>query len=186
MKLKITRTSWLIIIIGFFIIILAGLGVIRSQQVEEQNELNQKLAVAQSKLQLIQLDQISQHQAELEQQLSETDSESESARVILSQPMGSIIINDLLFDVAEANNVEVTEIKSSGMVEQKIEEVPCLALSLVAKVEGEVTDLVGFISQLNEDMTTGVVESLEISIPETMERKPSANIKVVVYTYQGS
>ena len=186
MKLTITKTSWLIIIVGVFIIFLAGLGVIRSQQVEEQNQLNEKLAVAQSKLQVIQLEQLSHRQAELEQQLSETASESKSAKVILSQPVGSISISAIFFDIAEANNVEVTEITSSGMAEDKIEGVPCLALPLSTKVEGEVTDLVSFITQLNEDLTTGMVKSLDISIPETTERKPSAKIQLVVYTYQGS
>ena len=185
--MKLTKTSWLIIIVGGFIIILAGLGIVRSQQVNEQSELSEKLALAQSKLQAIQLDRLSYRQKELEQQLSETISQSKTGRAILSQPIGSITISDIVFDIAEANNVEVTEISSSGMAQNELEGVPCLTLPLITKVEGEVTDLVSFITQLNEDLATGAVQSLEISIPATTsEQKPSANIQLVIYTYQGS
>ena len=184
--MKLTKTSWLIIIIGVFIIFLVGLGVIRSQQVGEQNELNEKLAVAQSKLQAIQPERLSHRQEELEQQLSETISQSKTGRAILSQPIGSISISDILFDIAEANNVEVAEISSSGMAQNKLEGVSCLALPLTTRVEGEITDLVGFITQLNEDLATGAIQSLEISIPATADRKPTAKIQMVIYTYQGS
>ena len=186
MTLKLTKTSWLIIIIGVFIIFLAGLGVIRSQQVNEQNELNEKLAVVQARLTGIQLERLSHRQEELEQQLSETTSQSKTGRAILSQPIGSISISDIVFDIAEANNVEITEISSSGMARKELEGVSCLTLPLTTKVEGEVTDLVSFITQLNEDLATGAVQSLTISIPETTDKKASASIQLVVYAYQGS
>lgn len=186
LKLKLTKTSWLIIIVGVFIIFLVGLGIIRSQQVQEQNALKEKLAVAQSKLQAIQLDQLAYRQEELEQQLSETISQSKAGRTILSEPIGSIIISDILFDIAEANNVEITSIVSSGMAQNKLEGVPCLTLPLITEVEGEVTDLVGFVTQLNEDLATGVIQSLQMTIPTTPDRLPSANIELIVYTYQGS
>lgn len=184
--MRLTKTSWLIIIVGGFIIILAGLGIVRSQQVNEQSELSEKLALAQAKLQAIQLDRFSHRQEELEQQLSETASQSKTGRAILSQPIGSISISAIVFDIAEANNVEITEISSSGMAQNELKGVPCLTLPLTTKVEGEVTDLVSFITQLNEDLATGAVQSLTISIPETTDKKASASIQLVVYAYQGS
>lgn len=184
--MRLTKTSWLIIIVGGFIIILAGLGIVRSQQVNEQSELSERLALAQSKLQGIQLDRLSHRQKELEQQLSETVSQSKTGRAILSQPIGSISISAIVFDIAEANNVEITEISSSGMAQNELKGVPCLTLPLTTKVEGEVTDLVSFITQLNEDLATGAVQSLTISIPETTDKKASASIQLVVYAYQGS
>jgi len=40
--MKLSKTGWLIIIIGVFVIILAGLGTVRSQQVREQDQLNEE------------------------------------------------------------------------------------------------------------------------------------------------
>jgi hypothetical protein len=184
--LKLTKTSWLIIIVGVFIITLAGLGVIRSAQVQEQSELREQLALAQLKLSAIQLEQLSYRQEELEQQLSETASQSKTAQATLSQTIGYITVSDTLFDVAEANNVEVTEIKSSGMVGKELAGVPCSTLPLTTRVEGELTDLVSFTTQLNEELTTGTVESVDIIISEIIGNKSSANIRLIVYAYKGS
>ena len=184
--MKLSKTSWLIIIIGFFVIILVGLGVVRSQQVHQQNELNEQLALAQSKIQVIQLEQLSHRQEELERHLSETDSQSESAKKILSQPIRSITISDLLFNVAEANSVNVTEITSSGLASEELAGVTCSVLPFTARVEGELTNLVSYITMLNSDLATGFVKSVEINVPETSStKKPSANIQLVIYTYQG-
>ena len=184
--MKLSKTSWLIIIIGFFVIILVGLGIVRSQQVHQQNELNEQLALAQSKIQVIQLEQLSHQQGELERQLSKTDSQSESAKAILSQPIRSITISDLLFSIAEANSVNVTEINSSGLASEELAGITCSVLPFTARVEGELTDLVSYIIRLNSDLATGFVKSVEINIPEkSSENKPSANIQLVIYAYQG-
>jgi hypothetical protein len=184
--LKLSKTSWLIIIIGFFIIVLIGLGIVRSQQVHEQNELNEQLALTRSKMQLIQLEQLSHRQGELERQLSETDSKSESAKKILSQPVRSVTISDFLFDIAEANSVNITEINSSGLASEELAGVTCSVLPFTAKVEGELTNLVSYITKLNSNLATGFVKSVEINVPETSStKKPSANIQLVIYTYQG-
>jgi hypothetical protein len=183
--LKLSKTSWLVIIIGVFIILLAGLGIIRSNQVQEQNNLKDTLGLTQLKLQTIQLEQFPQRQEELEKQLSQTMAESESARSVLSQPIGSIMVSALLFDLAEANSVNITEVSSAGMTDSNLEGVPCLALSFGADVTGEVANLVNFITSLNNELRTGVVSSTEINIPES-GGMPSARIQLVVYTHEGA
>jgi len=184
--LKLSKTSWLLLAIGAFIIILAGLGTVRSQQVRQQNQLNDELALAQLKLEAVQLEQLAQRQGELERHLSQTTSQIQAARTILSQPVGSIDASSTLFDTAEACGVEVTEISSSGRTSEELEGIPCSVLTLTARVEGDVLDLVSFITKLNGDLRNGVVKSVEISIPEmTTEEKSSANIQLVVYTCQG-
>lgn len=184
--MKLSKTSWLVIIIGVFVIILVGLGTVRSQQVNRQNELNEEFASAQSKLQGIQLEQLSHRQEELERQLSQNDSQSDTAKTILSQTIGSIAISDILFRIAEANSVNVTEINSSGLANEELAGVTCSVLPFTARVEGEVTDLVSYIISLNRHLATGIVKSTEISIPETTSsNKPSANIRLFIYTYRG-
>ena len=89
--MKLSKTSWLIIITGFFVILLVGLGIVRSQQVHQQNELNEQLALAQSKIQVIQLEQLSHRQGELERQFSETDSQSESAKRYFPSQSGALL-----------------------------------------------------------------------------------------------
>jgi len=96
--LKLSKKSLLIIAVGIFIIALVGLWTVHSQQVNELNQLNKELALVQSKLKGIQPEKSSQRQEELERQLSQTISQSETARVALSQPIGIIAISDIIFD----------------------------------------------------------------------------------------
>jgi len=185
--LKLSKTSWVLITIGVFIIALASLSVIRSQQVSQQNRLNEELTLTQPKLKEFQLEQLSYQQGELEKQLSQTISQLEAAKAILSQPNGSIVTSGILFDIAETYGAEVTEISSPGFTSDELEGVACRVLPLAVRVEGDVPDLISFITRLSNDLTTGVVKSVEISIPEmTGEEKPSANIQLVIYSYQGN
>ena len=184
--MKLSKTGWLLIITGVVIIIIAGLGVVRSQQIRQQNQLNEELALAQSRLNGIQVETLTQRQAELEGQFSQTLAKAETAKATLSQPLSSITLSDTLFTVAEDNYVEVLEISSSGPGGEEVSGVICSVLPLSLTVSGNLTDLVGFITGLNDNLATGVVRSVRISIPETTgESEPTANINMAIYIYKG-
>jgi hypothetical protein len=170
---------------GIFIIAIIGLGVIRSQQVNQQNQLNEKLTATELKLNGFQIEQLSHQQEELEEQLNQTLAQSETARNILSQPTGSIATSSLMFDIAEANNVEITEINSSGLTSGELAGIACSSLPVTASVAGNVTDLVNFVARLNGDLENGVINSVEISVPEAADEEASASIQLVIYAYQG-
>ena len=185
--MKLSKKSLLIIAVGIFLIALVGLWTVHSQQVDELKQLKEKLNTAELKLNGLQPEKLSQRQEELERQLNQTISQSETARTVLSQPIGSIAISNLLFDIAAANSVNITEISSSGMANEELAGITCSVLPLTTKVEGEVTDIARFITKLNEELSNGVVKSVEISIPEMTGEgeETSASIQVVIYTYRG-
>ena len=184
--MKLSKTSWLILTIGVFLVTLASLGLTRSQQLHEQDQLNQELSVDKMRVDNFQFEQLSYQQEELKKQLNETISQLKAARAMLSQPNESIIISDTLFEIARACDVEVIEVSSSVRTSRDLEGVTCSVLPLTMRVEGEVPNLINFVTRLNGDLTIGVVKSAEITIPEAIdEDKPSANIQLVVYSYQG-
>lgn len=177
--MKLSKTSWLLLAIGVFITTFASLGTVCSQQVHQQNQLNEELTLAELKLNGFQREAS-------ETQLSQTLSQLETAKATLSQPIGSVATTSILLDVAEAYSAEVTEISSSDLASADLEGIPCSALTLTARVVGDVPNLVSFITKLNDDLGAGAVKSVVISIPEvTSEEKASASIQLVVYTYQG-
>lgn len=187
--MKLSKKSWLFITGGVLAITLASLGAICSQQIRQQNQLNEELALTEMKLKRIQLEQLPHQQGELEMRLSQATSQFEAAKAIFSQTRagGSVAASSILFNVAEAYNVEITEISSSGPSSYELEGVPCSMLTLTANVRGELTDIVSFITELNSYLSTSTVQSVEISVPETTDgEKTTANIRLVVYTYQGS
>ena len=184
--MKLSKTTWLVTGIGIFVVVGIGLGMVYYQQVGEQNELKDKLTLAQSNLEQVQLEELSSQRTELEGQLSKTTSQFEAVKAKLSQPVGSIAATDMLFDIAKAHGLKVTEITSPGPTSGSLEGVACSVLSLTATVEGDVTNLVSLVTELNSSLTTGVVESITIVIPETTSgEKASADIQLVVYLYQG-
>jgi len=184
--MKLGKASWLLLAIGVFVITFASLGAVRYQQVHQQKQLSEELTATELKLNGSQLEQFSSQQEAWKMQLSQALSQLETARAILSQPMGSIATSGILFDIAGAYGVEVTDLSSSGLTSVKLEGVPCSVITLTARVEGDVPALVSFITKLNSNLRTGVIQTVAISVPEiTGEEKPSANIRLVVYSYQG-
>jgi hypothetical protein len=182
--LKLSKKSGLILIVGIAIAIFAGLWLARGQQVDEQ--LHEELSIVAMRLNGLQGEEISSQQGELEKQLSQTISQLETAKAVLSQSTESIDVSGALFDIAEATGVEITEISSSGLSSDSLEGITCSVLPLTITVEGDVADIISFVGSLNHDFTTGIVKSVEISIPETTsEETVSANIQLHIYTFQG-
>jgi hypothetical protein len=173
--------------IGLFLIVFAGLWMVYSQQIGIKNQLQKELNLAKSRLNSIQIEQLADEQGELERQLEKTIAQSEAARETLSRPMNSIIISDILFSTAEANSVNITEISSSVASSVALEGVPCLALPLTAKIEGEVNNLVAFITQLNNDLASGIVKSVNLDISQAEDNgKSAASIQMLIYKYEES
>jgi hypothetical protein len=186
---KISKKSWLSVAIGFFLIASISLWFAYSQHTSEQKHLKEDLASVYSRLNSIQFEPLADKQGELERQLVATMAQSEAARETLSQPMNSIISDILsrLFRTAEANSVNITEITSSVASRVALEGVPCLVLPITANIQGEINNLVAFITQLNNDCASSVVTSvnIDISYPDGVA-KPSATIQMVIYTYKES
>jgi len=203
--LKLSKTSWIILTVGIFLITFTCLGLARSQQVLEQGQLDEELSLAEWRLDQIQFEELYSQQEELEEQLSQVVSELEAARAILSQSTGSIVASDTLFDIAEVCGVTITEISSLDPAPKDLEGVTCSLLPLTVRIEGNVPSLIRFTTMLNNDFTTGVVNSVGINVPEVIEddgetdeesieeqsseeepevvEKPTAYISLVIYTY---
>lgn len=184
--MKISKKTGLIITAGIFIIVFAGVCMVFFQRLGEQDKLSEELKAVQVRLGGIQLGPLSSEKTELEEQLSQTTSQFEAVKAVLSQPIGSIAASDILLDIAQEHGVAVTEMSSSAPAEGGLEEVSCSVISLIAKVEGDVSTLVSFITDLNSRLTTGVVKSVTITIPETfISDNATADIQIAFYNYQG-
>ncbi len=183
--LKLNKRLLLIIGIGVFAVLLFTLYRGYSQTTDEQSQLSAQLTLAKTRLAGLNLEQLSSQQAELEEHLSQATSQLEPVKATFSQPIGSIAVTGILFDVAKAHGVEITEITSSGLASDSLKGTTCSVIPLNATIEGDVAELVNFVISLNNYLTTGVVKSIAITIPETTSENASANIQLVVYAYHG-
>ena len=200
--MKLSKTSWLILTSSILIVAFVSVGAARSQKIDEQNRIQEELTVAELRLSKLQLDEFSAQLEELEEQLSQIISQSKAIEDALSLPTENIAASGTLFDIAETSGVEITEIGSSEPVRDDLEGITYSALPFTVRVEGDTSSLNDFTIALNDNFKTGAVKSVEINIPEAIEdggetgeepaegeteelERPSASIRLVIYTYQG-
>ena len=179
--------------VGICVIAFAGVGVAHAQRVDEQEGLNDELAVAKLRLSKMQLGELNVQQLELEEELSLSISGLEATKVELSQPNESIPVSGELFDIAEACNVQIVEVRSQGLNEDELGGIECSSLPVVLRAEGNTSNLIRFARKLNDDFRAGYIESVEISIPVASEegqpgeaQSPSVNVNMIIYSYEGS
>ncbi|MFC2025265.1 hypothetical protein ACFLTG_02515 [Chloroflexota bacterium] len=184
--MKISKTGWLLITAWIFILILATLGINSFQRVSERNQLNEKLILAKSNLEHPLLEDLSSQETELKEQLSQYISQYEAAKATVYQPVGNSAAIGILFDAAKAHGLEVTDLSSSGPTTENLGRTTFSVISLTAKVEGDIGKLVNFTVKLKDYFTTGVVKSIQITMPETTNGdKASADVHMVIYMYRG-
>lgn len=192
--MKLSKTSWLILTAGILIMAFVSVDTAHSQKIQEQNQLQEELALAEMRLSKFQLEELATQQEELDRQLSQTVSQFEADKAILSQPTTSITASDALLDIAQDCDVKITEVSSSASVNGNLEGVNCSVLPLTVRVEGDISSLISFVIKLNSNFKAGAVKSVEISIPETSsgeeqeeeeKEKSSVNVHLLIYTYKG-
>ena len=180
--------KWLIygVIIGL-VAALTTLGIVQAQQMGEKSSLSEELDTAEYNLSMLEAGESSSWQDEMDTQMDEAQTNFDTAKVILSQPVDSIIANESLFNIAAVSSVTLTSISVSPLSSNEaLAELPCSYLPLNITAEGNVTVLLDFISRLNTDLTNGLVRSATLSIPETpAEGEALVDIQLIIYTYQG-
>jgi len=179
--------KWLVygVIIGL-VAALTTLGIVQARQMAGKSSLNDELDTAEQNLSVLEAAQSSFWQDGLDTQMDEAQTNSDTAKVQLSQAIDSIIANESLFNIAAVSSVTLTSITVSPLSDDALAELPCSVLPLKITAEGNETTLVDFVSRLNTDLINGLVRSATLNIPETpAEGEATVSIELIIYTYQG-
>ena len=161
--LKLSKASWLILSAGIFIVILAGLGLTRSQQIKEKNSLDDELSLSEKRLATVQTTQLSQQLENLRGQVEESQSQLKEAQARLHQTVISVDVTDAFFKTAEYCSVNVTNLSTATIARSKYEGIAISTISLNAKVTGEKKNIINFIFSLNNSYITGKVQTAQIT-----------------------
>jgi len=185
--MKLSKTSWIMLIGGILVILFASLGIAGAKQLSQREQLADELVIAENRAEKLQLEQLNIEQAQFVEELDNAMTESEAARENLKLSNESIDVTDFLFEIADSCNVTVMDVNSSGLSIDDLEGISCTVQQVGTTVEGNLPDLISFITRLNTEFTIGVVDSAEISIPGTAEdeERPTASIRLSVYDYKG-
>ena len=185
-RFKLSVTSLIFLVIGIAGILVLSLNVAQVSQRQEQAQLNEEIEIARMRLDKFPPQMLSSQIAEAELQLK-------IDKVGLYQLTQSIEATEVVFDLAEENLVKVTEVGSTGVTPEKLEGVDLSMTSITVVVEGEVLDIVGFIYDWTHAYSTGMVQSVVITVPEVtvgedgeeIEGVPSAAVSMSIYSYVG-
>jgi len=208
-NVKLSKKKWLFLGISIFVILGAGLGMVWSQQVQEQRQLKQELSLAQLRLNKSKdVQQPSPQQEALQNSLTQIRSQLTTAKASLSQLIEIIEVDETLFGIAETSGVEIIDITSSAPTDMNLEGIPCSALQSSLQIKGDVSNILDFIRKWTEKFHTGVVVSVQITTqaegsgptltpaptmptptpiptPTPSPSPASATITLLIYTYSG-
>jgi hypothetical protein len=184
---KFSKTGLLILATGVFIVVLASLGVMRFSQTSEQDSLNEALALSETRLGFMDLQPLQLQMAELEEQLNEIESLLAEAKQRLVQSVISVNVTDKFYEIAAYHEIIVDSISTTKNQAADYGGVACILITINAAVTGDLEHVIDFIAGLNNNYTTGYVQSAQIAIKDDeAPRGTEANIMMVIYTYEGT
>ena len=186
--MRVLKAKWpLVIIGGLLLVTVAGLGTVQARQSGQRGRLGNELAVAEEGLRQYELEQASSQSGEMKSRLSNVLTYRDTAIEDLSQYMGTITANETLFGIARECNVTITAITILNEYGVDLAGVPCLTTPVSVSVEGDLPDVLDFVTSLNTSVTNGLVKSADVTAPDIAEsdEMPTASIELIIYTYEG-
>ncbi|MFH1382749.1 MAG: hypothetical protein ABIH70_07655 [Chloroflexota bacterium] len=182
--MKLNKKFLIIIIAGVFVIVLVALNMVRSQQISQQEELTQKLTLTQTRLKGVQFETLAARQTDLEKQLSQSQSQLNVVTAVLAEEINSVSITNRIFELAKVQDLEVKDITSST-ASSTLEGIACSVVTFNIRAQGDIFQLVTFVTQLNGLLATSTVQSLKLTAVEAGGDTFTADIQLAVYTNQG-
>lgn len=190
-KFKLSKTSWLILSTGVFLVILAGLGLTRSQQIQDQAVTQDELDISSMRLSNSATSELRYRIEEIQQQIDMGKAQLDDAMVRLEKTVISADVTENFYSIAEFSNVEIMQFNSSPIASSSLGGVRVSQTALNARVVGGLREVIDFIVNINNSFTTGYIESatLQIGSPPVDDEDTlavtTAAINMIIYSYEG-
>jgi cell division protein FtsB len=170
---KLSKTTWIALIIGVIAIAVITLGWTYSQENAQQRQLDADLASAKQKLAGLTLDDLNTQKAQLTDQMAQINTQTEGIEAKLSSSKDSIDATDMILENAKNHTLEVVDISSSGLSSNSLSGIDTETLSIDVQVEGNIQNIANFTSSLSEVFPTAVVETVQMNRLSTPEGTPT-------------
>jgi hypothetical protein len=185
--IKFSKTGWLLLAAGVFIVALAILGLAFSRQNQSQAALNQELDLSQSRYAKLNNAELQAEYDVLLDQLETERARMADAEAKMYQNIESANITDEFFLIANDCGVRVVGVTTTPFAEKAVENIDGFTITLSGMVTGELDELIDFVISLNEGYPTGYVASARVVLPEPPEDDPpSLSVELILYSYEGS
>ncbi len=186
-RVKLSKTAWLLLSAGVFIVALGWLGLAFSRQNQAQAALDQELDLSQMRYDKLATADLQAEYDALLAQLETEQARLTDAEAKLHQDIESASITDTFFLIAADCGVRVIGVTTTPFTRQALADVEGFTTTLSGLVTGDLDELIDFIISLNEGYPTGYVASARVVLPEPDEdAEPSVSVELVLYSYEGS
>ena len=175
---KMGRISQLVLLISVFLILFIPLMLINNQQSAKQIELKATLANLNKILAVEETPK-----AKLEAELAQINAETESAKAIFPDTNQSPEIINSLFELAELNDIYVTQTRVS-ISQPKGAIGPILNIQLGLK--GQVPKFQNFLLALGDKLPTSQLTQVTFTIAGEEGEEDAASITIDILCYEGS
>lgn len=186
---KLSKTSWLILAAGLFVVVLAGLGMTRSQQSQQLSSATAQLKVATMRLNRVDTSGLQTKIDTLQQQIKLGQADLADATARLNQSVVSADVAEEFYSIADTSGVVVNSFTSSPVSKSNLTGIPVATTNIAGSVTGTLKQVIDFISNLNTTFRTGYVQSASIHVqppPSSgidVDADATASVQVVIYSY---
>jgi hypothetical protein len=188
-KIKIGRAVWIALSLGILLIITGSLWYYRTQQAEEQQQLQTEQDAIQDRFTGLDVAQLQTEQQRLLNEVALANQSYSDMSRNISEPVDSITVSNRLFTIASSLNVQVTDINIANPHDAIIENIDCTVMPMAATVQGSLAALTEFVIKLKSDFGISYIERADFNIPDQASEtvtSPSVNLSLAVYTFKGS
>ncbi len=156
--MKLTKTTWIFLIVVVLLVAAVGLGMTRSRQASQKDDLEQQLAQANKKLSLSQTADLAEQKDRLTQQINQSNARIASSRGQLSSSEDSISATNIILTAAADCNVDIVSIGSSAVSSEKLAGLDFSTLPMAIDVQGEFNSITNFVVELSQKFPTGTAK----------------------------
>jgi len=190
--MKFSRAFWLILVAGLIITGGVILYMLYQDEIDEQNQVEEQLALAQGNLPGFN-SQISDLEAELAQRQAELALVLEELAEIEEQVIDevtSIEYGDLLYNIAGIVDIQVLNFSSSEPSTTKIDGITYQYVSFDLTVEGYSYDIIAYLTHIEvlDEFSSTIIELVDFNIvgPGEEVDTSQANISIDILAYGGA
>jgi hypothetical protein len=178
--MKLTKTSWIVLIVGVLVIAAGCLGWIYSQQLDRQKQLDIQFSAAQKKLALINLDDLNSQKEQINQQIAQLNALLAEKKARLQAPENSINTTNAILEDAKSHRIDIQSITSPGQSGEQLAGTDMDTLAIDIRFTGNINDIVNFAISLNEKFPTSIenlvqMDRVEPSPTPTPTETPTPN-----------
>jgi hypothetical protein len=181
---KFSKTTWIFLGIGTFLLAAFILGWIYLQKVDEQKQMASRLSQAQRTLAAIKLDDLNATKDPYLRQIAQYTAQIKETKALLTCLKNNLDASDDILASAKSFGVKITEMSSPGLSSEDLSGTPCQTIPLTVKAIGDVNVLANFISNLSQVFPSSIIKSTKIE----KDDRPGiykATFSLVIYNYKG-